>query len=193
MTRTRQVAVSICELLTSSAVGLRGQTSAAAALAASTGQRALMIDVDNLQTIDDAVVAAIIAALRIMHDSGGSIQVLTNREAHVHSLRCFGLDRIVAMARSDNANQLPTSTEKTLQNTSTVHTPEEIMTMLDRGLTPITNNRSALIDLGFEPAQPKATRAHLAALWERTLNLGYRVTERGYRQVSIRQRAFLGR
>lgn len=127
-----------------------------------------------------------------MREAGGSIQILTNREAHLRSLRVFRLDRIVGLARSDTLTQLPTSTEKTLPSTSTVHTPEEIITMLDRGLAPITDNRSALIDLGFEPAQP-ATRAHLAALWERTLNLGYRVTDRGYRQVRIRQRAFLGR
>jgi hypothetical protein len=84
-------------------------------------------------------------------------------------------------------------TEKTLPNASTVHTPEEIMKMLDRGLAPITDNRGALIDLGFEPAQPAATRAHLATLRERTLDLGYRATDRGYRQVRVRQRAFLGR
>ena len=190
---TRPVAAAICELLTSSAVGLRAQTTAAAALAVSTGQKALTIDVDSLQTIDDAVVAAIIAALRTMRDAGGCVQILTNQEAHLRSLRLFCLDRIVTVARSNNPTQLPTSTEKTLPNTSTVHTPEEIITMLDRGLAPITDNRSDLIDLGFEPAQPTATRAHLAALWERTLNLGYRVTDRGYRQVRIRQRAFLGR
>lgn len=57
----RPVAASICELLTSSAVGLRVQTDAAAALAVSTGQTTLMISIDKLQTIDDAVVAAIIA------------------------------------------------------------------------------------------------------------------------------------
>jgi anti-anti-sigma regulatory factor len=193
MTLVRPVAASICELLTSSAVGLRAQTTAAAALAVSTGQKALVIDVDNLRMIDDAVVAAIIAALRTMREAGGSIQILTNREPHLRSLRFFCLDRIVAVARSNNPTQLPTSMEKTLPSTSTVHTPEEIITMLDRGLAPITDNRSALVDLGFEPAQPTATRAHLAALWERTLNLGYRVTDRGYRQVSVRQRAFLGR
>jgi len=193
MTLVRPVETSICELLTSSAAGLRAQTTAAAALAVSTGQKALVIDVDNLRTIDDAVVAAIIAALRTMRAVGGSIQIRTNREAHLISLCFFCLDRIVAVARSNNPTQLPTSTEKTLPSTSTVHTPEEIITMLDRGLAPITDNRNALIDLGFEPAQPKATRSHFAALWERTLNLGYRVTDRGYRQVSIRQRAFLGR
>lgn len=189
----RPVATSICELLASSAVGLRAQTTAAAMLAVSTGQKALMIDVDNLRTIDEAVVAAIIAALRTMREAGGGIQILTNREAHLRSLRVFCLDRIVGLARSNNPTYLPTSTEKTLPSTSTVHTPEEIIRMLDRGLAPITDNRSALIDLGFEPAQPAATRAHLATLWERTLNLGYRVTDRGYRQVSIRQRAFLSR
>jgi hypothetical protein len=76
----RPVAAPICELLESSAFGLRAQTAAAATLAVSTGQNTLTIDLDTLRTIDDAVIAAIVAASRIMRDAGGGIQILTNRE-----------------------------------------------------------------------------------------------------------------
>jgi len=70
-----------------------------------------------------------------------------------------------------------------------VHTTEAIQTLLRRGLTPVTDNRDALLELGFERAYPQIKRGYEATLWERSIDLEHRSRD-GYRLLA-RQRAIL--
>jgi hypothetical protein len=74
---------------------------------------------------------------------------------------------------------------------SIVHTTEAIESLLRRGLTPITDNRDALLELGFERAYPQVARGYEAALWERSIEFG-RSSPNGYR-VRACERAILDR
>jgi hypothetical protein len=74
---------------------------------------------------------------------------------------------------------------------TTVRRKEEISTLLARGLAPITDNVDALIELGFAPSFPNSANNYEAAIWERSIDHGYRSTGRGLRRVMIRQRAFV--
>jgi hypothetical protein len=70
-----------------------------------------------------------------------------------------------------------------------VHTSEAIQTLLRRGLTPVTDNRNALLELGFERAYPQIERGYEATLWERSIELDQR-SRQGYR-IRARERAIL--
>ena len=70
-----------------------------------------------------------------------------------------------------------------------VHTAEAIRTLLRRGLTPVTDNRDALIELGFERAYPQIKRGYEALFWERSVELDSRSRD-GYR-ILARERAIL--
>lgn len=63
--------------------------------------------------------------------------------------------------------------------------------LLARGLAPITDNRDALLELGFERSYPQVTKGHESTVWERTIDHGYRNSAGGVRRVMARQRAFL--
>jgi hypothetical protein len=71
---------------------------------------------------------------------------------------------------------------------STVHSPAAIADLLRRGLTPITDNKSALVELGFARAYPHVRVGYEATVWERSVEQGR--LPNGYR-VLARQRAFL--
>ena len=66
--------------------------------------------------------------------------------------------------------------------------PDELSAILRRGLSPLTDNRDALVALGFERAYPQARTGRDATIWERTINLHCRPD--GHR-VLARERAFL--
>ena len=68
------------------------------------------------------------------------------------------------------------------------HTIEEIDAVLRRGLSPITDNRDALVALGFEPAYPQIRTGYDSTIWERSVEYGTNTA--GYRTLA-RQRAFL--
>jgi hypothetical protein len=68
---------------------------------------------------------------------------------------------------------------------------EEIQRFLQRGLAPITDDEDALRELGFSRAHPAASGGFERSLWERSIDRGYRQTDRGLCRVMIRQRAFL--
>jgi hypothetical protein len=70
-----------------------------------------------------------------------------------------------------------------------VHTTEAIQTLLRHGLTPVTDNRSALLELGFERSYPQIERGYEATLWERSIELAVRSRD-GYKRFA-RQRAIL--
>lgn len=74
---------------------------------------------------------------------------------------------------------------------ATVHTSADIEKMLALGLSPITDNVDALIDLGFSQSFPSARRGgYEASIYERSVDHGYRTSARGSRRVKS-QRAFL--
>jgi hypothetical protein len=64
---------------------------------------------------------------------------------------------------------------------------EELTAILQRGLSPLTDNLNALLALGFERAYPQARKGYDATIWERTLD---RRRPDGMR-VLARERAFL--
>lgn len=70
-----------------------------------------------------------------------------------------------------------------------VHTAAEITEMLRRGLTPITDNAAALVDLGFVRAYPQVRNGLESMIWERTSEVGQRDPD-GRRRFA-RERAFL--
>jgi anti-anti-sigma regulatory factor len=73
--------VNTVQLLTSSPSGLRAQVIAAANDTIRSGQRQLIVDLDNLTQMDDAVLSALILALRRLRGEGGSLRVVTSKDA----------------------------------------------------------------------------------------------------------------
>jgi hypothetical protein len=65
---------------------------------------------------------------------------------------------------------------------------DELVAILRRGLSPLTNNRDALLALGFERAYPQVRTGHDSMIWERTIDHHRRPD--GYR-VLARERAYL--
>jgi hypothetical protein len=65
---------------------------------------------------------------------------------------------------------------------------DELVVILQRGLSPLTNNRDALLALGFERAYPQVRTGHDSTIWERTIDHHRRPD--GYR-VMARERAYL--
>jgi hypothetical protein len=65
----------------------------------------------------------------------------------------------------------------------------EIENLLRRGLTPITENRAALRDLGFQRAYPQIEHGYDSTIWERAI-VAPRRSRDGLRML-VRQRAFL--
>jgi hypothetical protein len=71
-----------------------------------------------------------------------------------------------------------------------VHTASDIEQMLRRGLAPITDNASALMELGFERAYPQVRSGFDATIWERSIDLP--AARDGMKRL-VRERAFLAR
>jgi hypothetical protein len=69
-----------------------------------------------------------------------------------------------------------------------VHSPEDLVLILRRGLNPITDNRDALLELGFQRAYPQIHSVRESTIWERSIEHGR--TADGFRQFA-RERAFL--
>ena len=69
-----------------------------------------------------------------------------------------------------------------------VHTLEQIEDLLRRGLAPLTDNRAALIALGFERAYPQVARGYDSTIWERDITLPGHVAGR---RMLARQRAYI--
>ncbi len=74
---------------------------------------------------------------------------------------------------------------------ATVHTPTEIERMLMLGLSPITDNVEALVELGFERSYPQARTGYESTVFERSVDRGVRETSQGPRRVMVCERAFL--
>jgi hypothetical protein len=69
-----------------------------------------------------------------------------------------------------------------------VHSAEDVEMLLRRGLSPITDNRDALIALGFERAYPQVRTGRESTIWERAIE--HHPTSDGHRTLA-RQRAYL--
>jgi hypothetical protein len=72
---------------------------------------------------------------------------------------------------------------------ATVHSVEAIEALLRRGLTPKTDNREALIELGFVRSSPAAAAGYDESLWERSVD--NKSTPAGGQRVLVRERAIL--
>jgi hypothetical protein len=66
---------------------------------------------------------------------------------------------------------------------------EAIQHTLRRGLTPVTENREALLQLGFARAYPQIAHGYEACLWERAVEHPHRALD-GSRRL-VRERAIL--
>jgi hypothetical protein len=69
-----------------------------------------------------------------------------------------------------------------------VHVAEELVALLRRGMSPVTDSRDALLELGFERAYPQVSTGYESTIWERSVE-HHRRTD-GIR-VLARERAFL--
>ena len=69
-----------------------------------------------------------------------------------------------------------------------VHSAEDVSLLLHRGLSPITDNRDALLALGFERAYPQVRGGRESTIWERSIE-GHPRPD-GHR-TRARQRAYL--
>jgi anti-anti-sigma regulatory factor len=88
------------EYYASSAAGLRAQATAAVDDALRRGATLLVLGLDNLPELDDAVIAATIVASRRLRDVGGSIRLVTQSASHRQRLSRMGLDRVFAIFAS---------------------------------------------------------------------------------------------
>jgi hypothetical protein len=70
-----------------------------------------------------------------------------------------------------------------------VHSTADIEKLLRHGLAPITDNRTALVELGFQRAYPQIARGYESTIWERAIDAATR--SRDGDRMLIRQRAFL--
>jgi hypothetical protein len=68
---------------------------------------------------------------------------------------------------------------------------QDIEMMLKHGLTPITRNEAALLELGFRRSYPGAASGYESTIWDRSVDRGYRQSERGLRRVMAVERAYL--
>ncbi len=68
-----------------------------------------------------------------------------------------------------------------------VHSAAGIEDLLRRGLTPITDNKEALLGLGFERAYPRIRSGYESTIWERSIDR----PKHESRRFMARERAFL--
>lgn len=78
----------------SSSAALRAQLAAAAQAALDQGKTTLVLDIDNLPSLDDSAISAIVIALRRLRRAGGTIQLVTDRPDHRDRLAVTGLDQV---------------------------------------------------------------------------------------------------
>jgi anti-anti-sigma regulatory factor len=89
--------VNTVQLLTSSPSGLRAQAIAAANETIQSGQKQLIVDLDNLAHVDDAVLSALILALRRLREAGASLRVFTSKDANRGYLDSTGMNLAFGM------------------------------------------------------------------------------------------------
>lgn len=85
---------------------------------------------------------------------------------------------------------MSTKSKSGVQSAAIVHSSDAIASLLRRGLSPITDNRDALLALGFARAYPQVARGYESTIWERSVD--YSNGAYGRRMLA-RERAFLDR
>lgn len=68
------------------------------------------------------------------------------------------------------------------------HSAEAILALLRRGLTPVTDNREAVLVLGFDRAYPQIHTGHESTIWERSVE---HLPEPGGLRRAARERVYL--
>ena len=74
---------------------------------------------------------------------------------------------------------------------TTIRSKEEFEHLLRIGLSPMTDDVTMLVQLGFSRSYPNARSGYEATVWERSIDYGIRDSARGLRRVMACQRAFL--
>lgn len=69
-----------------------------------------------------------------------------------------------------------------------VHAADDVVALLRRGLSPLTDNRDVLLSLGFERAYPQVPKGYESTIWERSIEHHRRAD--GLRLLA-RERAYL--
>ena len=82
------------KLHSGSPAGLRSQTAAAVEETLRLRTTSLLLGLDALSILDDAVIASMIVALRELRDVGGTVRLVTGNGAHRKRLAQLGLDRV---------------------------------------------------------------------------------------------------
>lgn len=85
---------------------------------------------------------------------------------------------------------MSTKSRSGVPSVAIVHSSDAIASLLRRGLSPITDNRDALLALGFARAYPHVARGYESTIWERSVD--YSNAACGRRMLA-RERAFLDR
>lgn len=76
-----------------------------------------------------------------------------------------------------------------METVNSANSVTAISNLLLRGEIPVTSNREALIELGFEPAYPQIRQGYEATVWERAVGLDRRSS--GGARLLARERAIL--
>jgi hypothetical protein len=69
-----------------------------------------------------------------------------------------------------------------------VHSVEAILALLRRGLIPVTDNREAIVGLGFVRAYPQVRGGYDSTIWERSVE---HVREGGGARTAAMERVYL--
>jgi anti-anti-sigma regulatory factor len=88
------------ELYSSSPTGLRAQTAAAVDETLERRSTTLLLGLDRLSILDDAVISATIVALRRLRDIGGTVHLVTCNTSHREHLARIGLNRVFGIFAS---------------------------------------------------------------------------------------------
>jgi anti-anti-sigma regulatory factor len=105
------------EIYSSSPAGLRAQTAAAVSETLDRRSTTLLLGLDRLPALDDAVISAAIVALRKLRDIGGTVQLVTCNTSHREHLARIGLDRVFDIFASYSASAGKSRNSKTLEKT----------------------------------------------------------------------------
>jgi anti-anti-sigma regulatory factor len=87
-------AAHLVELYSSSPTGIRDQTSVAVEETLRRQNTSLLLGLDGVSILDDAVISGTIVALRKLRDVGGTVRLLTGNPIHHERLSQLGLDRV---------------------------------------------------------------------------------------------------
>lgn len=82
------------KLHSGSPTGLRAQTAMAVEETLRLRTTSLLLGLDDLSILDDAVIAGTIVALRKLRDVGGTVCLVTGNDTHRKRLAQLGLDRV---------------------------------------------------------------------------------------------------